>query len=95
METQTTANLRYFIDTSFSIFFGGGACPQTPYGTKNLFPHCMPVEFLGHADLPFFIPAELTALDISMTMSGNTQLNLLQCVFTYRLALCTIQHKSR
>ena len=29
---------------------------------KNLFPHCMPVKFLGHADLPFFIPAGLTAL---------------------------------
>ena len=58
MKPQTTANLRYFI---FNLF-GGGACPQTPYGTKNLFPHCMPVNFLGHADLPFFIPAELTAL---------------------------------
>ena len=46
----------------YQFFFGGGACPQTPYGTKNLFPHCMPVKFLGHADLPFFIPAELTAL---------------------------------
>ena len=30
---------------------------------KNLFPLCMPVKFLGHADLPFFIPAGLTALD--------------------------------
>ena len=37
----------------FKIFFGGGACPQIPYGAKNLFPHCMPVKFLGHADLPF------------------------------------------
>ena len=59
METQTTANLRYFI---FNSFFGGAACPQTPYGTKNLFHHRMPVKFLDHADFPFFTHAELTAL---------------------------------
>ena len=46
----------------FQFFFGGEACPQTPYWAKNLFPHCMPVKFMGHADLPFFIPAGLTAL---------------------------------
>ena len=46
----------------FQFFLVGEACPQTPYGAKNLFPHCMLIKFLGHADLPFFIPAGLTAL---------------------------------
>ena len=49
----------------FPFLFGGGACPQTHYGAKNLFPHCMPVKFLDHADLPFFIPAGLTALRVA------------------------------
>ena len=50
----------------FQFFFGVGACPQTPYGAKNLFPHCMPVKFLGNANLPFFIPAGLTALPMGV-----------------------------
>ena len=49
---------------NFQIFFGGG------YGAKNLFPHCMPVKFPGHTDLPFFIPAELTAL-----LTANSSMN--------------------
>ena len=68
-------------------FFCGGACPQTLYGTRSLFPHCMPVKFLGHADLPFFIPAELTALHtvlqsihrLSSCYNNNNNNNIIQC----------------
>ena len=45
------------------------------------FPHCMPVKFLGHADLPFFIPAGLTALKM---LIKNLQIDM---GHTYTLSL--------
>ena len=36
--------------------------PDPLRGQKNLSPHSMPGKGLGDADLPFFIPAGLTAL---------------------------------
>ena len=50
--------------------------PSDPLRAKNLFPHCMPVKFLGHADLTFFIPTGLTALSYafkSKLLSGSSR----------------------
>ena len=51
-----TATLRYFI-----LKILGGGSSDAPKG-KSKSPHCMPVNVLCHTDLPFLIPAGLTAL---------------------------------
>ena len=58
--TQTI--LRYFI--SNVLGGGGGGKAVMLQEAKKLSTHCMPVKVLGQTDLPFFIPAQLTALPL-------------------------------
>ena len=51
-----TATLRYFVSNIFGPIGGSSNAPRG----KKLSPQ--PVKVLGHTDLPFFIPAGLTAL---------------------------------
>ena len=56
----------------FSFFFGGGVPSDPLKEPKNLSPHCIPVKVLGHTNLPFVIPARLTAL-IPVHLKFQTQ----------------------
>ena len=46
----------------FVFFLGGGVPSDSLKEPKNLSPHYIPVKVLGHTNLPFVIPARLTAL---------------------------------
>ena len=62
MQLSSHSEILHF-QKNFFFGGGGGSMPSDPpLAPKNLSPHYMSVKVLGYTDLPFFIPAGLTAL---------------------------------
>ena len=62
MEMQLYSHSEILHFQNIFVFLGGGVPSDPLKEPKNLSPHCIPVKVLGHTNLPFVIPARLTAL---------------------------------
>ena len=90
MQLSSHSEILHFQKRNF--FGGGGSMPSDPLlGPKNLSPHHMSVKVLGFPDLPFFIPAGLTALVEKETEEIFSNLEFLSCIL--RISLTSIPLK--